>query len=183
MTQTVTVVHDVLAALLAYPTEGFAARVAAAPGELRPACARAAERLAPFVDYVQQHAPSDLEELYTRTFDINPACSLEVGWHLYGERYDRGEFLVRMRNYLRALGLPESVELPDHLTHVLPVLGRLTREDAEAFALHFVLPALDKMCAAWGEEPNPYRGVLEAIRDAVRALHAASGEIPNRNGN
>jgi len=34
------------------------------------------------------------------TFDINPACALEVGWHLFGEDYMRGQFLVRMREEL-----------------------------------------------------------------------------------
>lgn len=169
--QTTTVLHDVLASLLCYPTEGFHAVAAAAPGEVRPGCAAAADRLAPFAGHVAKQSMAELEELYTRTFDINPSCSLELGWHLYGERYDRGDFLVRMRTYLRALDLAETVELPDHLTQVLPVLGRMPREAAEAFAQQSCLPALDKMIEAFGEEPNPYRDVLEAIRITVRSLH------------
>ena len=50
----------------------------------------------------------ELQELFTRTFDLNPACTLEIGWQLYGEDYRRGEFLVQMRQGLREKGLPES---------------------------------------------------------------------------
>lgn len=173
MMQTATVLHDVLAGLLSYPAAGFHAQVAAAPAEIRPVCAPAADRLAAFAAFVERQPVSELEELFTRTFDINPACSLEVGWHLFGERYERGDFLVRMRTHMRALDLPESSELPDHLGHVLPVLGRLPREEAEAFAAQSCLPALDKMCEAFGPEPHPYLDLLEAIRTAVRILHTA----------
>src|SRR6266568_3182701 len=56
------------------------------------------------------------QELYVQTFEFNPACTLELGWHLFGENYERGEFLVRMREQLRRHGIAESNELPDHLT-------------------------------------------------------------------
>ena len=67
--------------------------------------------------------PAGLEELYTRTFDINPVCSLETGWHLFGEDYNRGAFLVRMRGLLRQHGIEEGAELTDHLESALRVLS------------------------------------------------------------
>ena len=69
--------------------------------------------------------PEGLEELYTHTFDLSPVCSLEVGWHLFGENYSRGEFLVEMRQELRRAGIEESGELPDHLSHVLGAVARI----------------------------------------------------------
>ena len=74
------------------------------------------------------------QELYVQTFEFNPACTLELGWHLFGENYERGEFLVRMRDLLRRHGIAESTELPDHLTHVLALVGRLDHEEAAELA-------------------------------------------------
>ncbi len=107
-----------------------------------------------------------MQELYIQTFEFNPACTLEIGWHLFGENYERGEFLVRMRDELRRHGIVETTELPDHLTHVLQLIGRMEREEACRLAGEIVLPALDKMQMT---EDNPYRPVFEDIRKKLRA--------------
>jgi len=86
-----------------------------------------------------------MQELYVQTFEFNPACTLEIGWHIFGENYERGEFLVRMREQLRRHGIAESPELPDHLCHILPLLDRLDAEEAADLVGQFVLPALAKI--------------------------------------
>jgi len=114
-------------------------------------------------------AGSELEELYARTFDINPVCCLEIGWQLYGEDYQRGAFLVEMRARMREHGLAESAELPDHLSHALRLLGRLEPAEGARFARHFVLPAVERMLKGFGDRANPYRGVLETLAAELRA--------------
>jgi nitrate reductase assembly molybdenum cofactor insertion protein NarJ len=86
-----------------------------------------------------------MQELYVQTFEFNPACTLEIGWHIFGENYERGEFLVRMREQLRSHGIVESCELPDHLCHILQLLDRLDVEEATELVGQFVLPALTKI--------------------------------------
>lgn len=107
--------------------------------------------------------PADLEELYTRTFDINPITSLEIGWHLYGEAYERGAFLVTMRELLREHGIPESTELPDHLVHVLQLLGRMDDAERDAFTSMFLFPALKRMLEGFEKQSTPYEHVLRAL--------------------
>jgi nitrate reductase molybdenum cofactor assembly chaperone len=85
------------------------------------------------------------QEAFIQAFDMNPNATLEIGWHLFGEQYERGEFLVDLRGRLRAAEIPETGELPDHLLHVLPLLERLEPEDARRFAEKFLLPALEKI--------------------------------------
>ena len=104
-----------------------------------------------------------LQELYTRTFDLNPVCTLEIGWQLYGEDYHRGEFLVKMRQQLREHGLPESSELPDHMTHALALLARLESEEAAEFGSRYLLPAIDKMLSGWRDNRNAYAALLESL--------------------
>jgi len=116
----------------------------------------------------QLRYPEDpaMQELYVRTFEFNPACTLEIGWHLFGENYERGEFLVRMRQELRRHGIAESTELPDHLAHLLPLVARMEREEAARLAGEYLLPALGKIQLA---QDNPYRPVIEDIRQKLEA--------------
>lgn len=123
--------------------------------------------LAPFPGFETNR----LEELYTRTFDINPVCSLEIGWHLYGEDYNRGAFLVRMRALLRELGIEEGAELPDHLETALRALATMPPEEADSLARRFVLPAVQKMRAGFPAEGNPYAAVLAEVERFLTERH------------
>jgi nitrate reductase assembly molybdenum cofactor insertion protein NarJ len=77
--------------------------------------------------------------------------------------------LVKMRQQLRAHGIRETTELPDHLTNALRLLPRMEREAGAYFAEAIVLPALEKMLQAIRGKENPYEHVLEAARLAIRA--------------
>ncbi|MBI3194547.1 MAG: molecular chaperone TorD family protein [Ignavibacteriae bacterium] len=124
-----------------------------------------------FYNAISNCSLSELEELYTRTFDINPIANLEIGWHLYGEQYERGEFLVMMRSLLREHAVEESSELPDHLTHVLLALGRMKKEEADAFAVKYVSPSIEKIVEAFGETENAYVHLLHAIKNFLEQQH------------
>lgn len=169
---------DALASLLEYPREGYVQRVRDVAAQVRPEHARAAALLEAFASRIAPLSSQDLEELFTRTFDINPTCCLEVGWHIHGDNYDRGDFLVRMRQHLRNHKLEETSELPDHMVHVLPVLARLEGEQAAELKNRYVLPALAKMLDGLAAPragrdssapDNPYEYVLQAIRTVLTA--------------
>lgn len=120
---------------------------------------------------------NELEEIYTRTFDLNPVCSLDIGWHLYAENYERGTFLVEMRNALKEHGLKETSDLPDHLPMVFRLLGRMEPDRATSLAEKSVLPALRKMVQGFSDSRNPYAsliGILEPVLSTT--LHLESGE-------
>lgn len=127
--------------------------------------------LSGFVSATEALSSTDMEELYTRTFDINPIASLEIGWHLYGEAYERGAFLVTMRELLRQHGVPESAELPDHLVHVLQLLGRMDDAERDAFSSMFLFPALKKMLEGFEKQSTPYEHVLRALLLFLKQRH------------
>ncbi len=160
---------DALSALLNYPDANYFARVLSC-GEALADDPGSETLLAAFAAAIRPLPLESLQELFIQTFDLSPVCTLEVGWHLYGENYERGAFLVRMREQLREHGLAESDELPDHLTHVLAVLGRMDCESGCEFAGRFVLPAMAKMMDGFKEKQNPFENVMKAIWRNVHAL-------------
>jgi nitrate reductase delta subunit len=152
-----------LALLFRYPTGDFALSLAEALEGIEGETGEAKAALTAFAGGVAGLGTEQLQELYTRTFDLNPVCTLEIGWQLYGEDYHRGEFLVKMRQQLREHGLPESSELPDHMTHALALLARLESEEAAEFGSRYLLPAIDKMLSGWRENRNAYAALLESL--------------------
>jgi len=139
------------------------------------------DKLVQFAEHVRHSIHSDIEELFTRTFDLNPACCLEVGWHLFGEDYRRGEFLVQMRESLAEEGIIENGELPDHLSHGLHLLTRLEPEDAREFTKSYLLPAIAKILQAFdADETNPYQGIIEVLQMVLkRNYDIRDAEVPH----
>ena len=117
-------------------------------------------------------------DLTKGTFDSNAERALEVGWHLHGENYARGAFMVRMRQLLAQHGVEERTELPDHVSHVLPVLARADDELRVALARGVLLPALEKIAAGFGDGDNPYLGVVTGLKKYIESTCDA-GESRN----
>lgn len=105
-----------------------------------------------------------MQELYTTTFDLNPVATLEVGWHLWGEQYERGRFLAELREVQERHGIDCGCELPDHLTVLLPTIAatgdpRLRETCSKAIA---------KILVPLEEQGNPYRHLLRAAKEIVQ---------------
>ncbi len=128
----------------------------------------AARHMAEFGAFIEQHELWEVEEAFTDTFDVNPSCALEVGWHLFGEEYARGMFLVRMRQELRKYNLPESIELTDHMTHVLAVIGAMPEDEATRFVTACVLPAVVKLHTSVEKSNSPYRHVIACLAEILQ---------------
>lgn len=167
---------DCVAGLLRYPDGRYKSLLSEAITELRemrtPDTGDAVRELEQFVTAVTPLNTSELEEMYTRTFDINPECCLEIGWHLFGESYDRGALLVRVRELLARHAIPESTELPDHLTHVLMLVARMEKDDADTFTAKSILPAVGKMLASFEGKDNAFVHVLNAVNIILNAHHS-----------
>lgn len=145
---------ELLAQLFEYPDQSYLAR-----------CRDAG--LDEFAARIALLTTAEVQEQFIATFDWNPATALEIGWHLYGEQYARGEFLAEVREKLRRLGIPESVELPDHLTHILRLVGRMERTEAEEFTREYVAPAVAKLISALDPKDTPFSLLMQAIRDEL----------------
>jgi len=165
-----TQVHDALARLLEYPRESWFDRVEEAAHVVAAGCPRAWEPLSRFIGFARVTPQGELEELFTRTFDNTDQRALEVGWHVFGENYTRGTFMAAVRRDLREAGVAENGELPDHLSHLLPLLARLPESKAAELAVDTVAPAVRKVQLALAGQENPWTPVLDAVLE-VLVLH------------
>ncbi len=170
--------YDALAKLLSYPgpehRETLSSLGAALAGD--PADVRAARLVLAFDRETSGRSLEELEELYTRTFDLNPDASLETGWQLFGETYERGAYLVKMRALLRSCGIEESGELPDHLSYLLMAVGRLSDEEAGSVSASYLRKSVGKMIAAFADDTNPYLKLLQAAAIVIEGTTPAKRE-------
>lgn len=157
-----------VATLFDYPDEDYPDRVAA--------CARhvGSEDMRRFAAEICALPLSRQQELFVQTFDLDPKATLEIGWHIFGEQYERGDFLVEMRDRLRETGIVENGELPDHLLHVLPLLARMPAAEAGSLAASRIAPALAKIESAIPAD-NPFSTLVRAARSLVAGVQVPAG--------
>ncbi|MBT3478307.1 MAG: hypothetical protein HOA15_03635 [Candidatus Marinimicrobia bacterium] len=113
-----------------------------------------------YLDFIADTSLSDLQEKFTQTFDMSPTTSLDLGWHLYGEAYERGAFMLKIRELLRMQGIEETSELPDHLTHVLAAMDGLDEKNCGKFVQKYVQPALEKIMDGFKDSDNPFQHAI-----------------------
>lgn len=169
--------YESLAVLLSYPTEESGASLERLLADLDACLPEAAAPARAWGRYFAANPLWTLQEQYTHTFDLNPACPLDVGYYLFGEDYQRGVFLAHLRECLETVGLDGLSELPDHLPVVLRWLARTPdtelHRDMVAECLQPVLRKMDQAIApasetSQGEEQknagdNPYRYLLRVV--------------------
>ena len=153
--------YNKLADLLEYPDADWHAKIANCDGD---------GSLEEFGSRIIALSLDDLQELYTRTFDLNPVCALEVGYHLFGENYKRGEFLAHLRETETPFALGQENQLPDYLPVLLRLLTKLQDEELRSSLINdCLIPGLDKILTFLKETDNPYRYLLEAVRATLRS--------------
>jgi nitrate reductase delta subunit len=168
------VIYSLWAPLFAYPDSNYQQALACCAGAIR------SDALAQFVQAASGLSVEELQEQYTQTFDWNPDTTLDIGWHLFGENYDRGDLLVKLRDALRRYGVAENGELPDHLSHVLRLLDAMPDAERKSFATEFVAPALEKIRAGVAKSESIFLPLVLALGEQVATIVAqpeSSGAI------
>jgi len=156
--------------LLDYPTPEIANQTRECAALLALKAPEAAGNLYQFLDIIDSTpmALGRLEEIYTATFDVSPACFIFAGYMLFGESFARGKFLVRLQERYRERGFSTGNELADHMAVIFRFLAILDpdTEQAQHLIEKCLVPVLQKMSANFkpdAERLNPYSLVLRAM--------------------
>jgi len=151
--------------LLSYPdgaTRPTAVACAALLYEIRP---QAAEPLTGFVNFLDAHEAARVEEIFTATFDLQPACHPYVGYQLCGESQQRTMFLIKLQQLYKEYGFTAGTELPDHLSTMLRFIGTVAdRNCRQELISDGLLPALEKLLQGLDTGEHPYVELLRALQ-------------------
>jgi len=148
--------YEHLARLFDYPSWDYPSWVQGAYDVLAGRYVVAAAEIAAFAQALptenegplSPEALDEVQELFTRTFDVQAITTLGVGYVMFGDDYKRGEVLVNLSRELRQAGVDPGDELPDHLPNVLRLMARWEDRDLAAeFAAEILRPALERMIA------------------------------------
>jgi nitrate reductase delta subunit len=159
---------NALAATLEYPGDDWRDAVA----RCEPLCLGAGEAIAgPFAAFTaatRSSALDELQELYVRTFELAPAATLEVGYHVFGETYKRGEFLAHLSAEEEGLALGAERQLPDYLPVLLRLLEHLGDDDLRRDLVGAcMLPAIAAVATSLESSESPYRHLVSCVGAAL----------------
>jgi nitrate reductase assembly molybdenum cofactor insertion protein NarJ len=166
--------YDQFAALLDYPDVDYPAHVQAARRAVAQSCPEAAARLDAFAAGLPDSV-TEIQEIFTRSFDVQAITTLSVGYLLFGDDYKRGELLAHLNREHRDAGVDCGRELSDHLPNVLRLMARWPdRAMVTELVQEVVRPAVERMVAEFGPERMAQRDRLYAKH--FKTLIAASAE-------
>jgi len=134
------------APLFAYPDADFGKVVRDVQTYLDETAPEAAEELREFTAFAEQASLDELEELYTRSFDVQAVTTLDLGYVLFGDDYKRGELLANLNREHREAGVDCGTELGDHLPNMLELLDAMNDPELrDELVQMIVAPALRRI--------------------------------------
>jgi nitrate reductase molybdenum cofactor assembly chaperone NarJ/NarW len=121
---------------------------------------------------------SQVQEIYTSSFDMHPDCTPNLGCHLFGEDVRRNIFMARLKERMDHAQVPTGAELPDHLSLILRLLD-LTHNEDESHALveDCLVPGVTRILSAL-EQMNgacPYIPAFQALLVKLKNTTTAAG--------
>lgn len=174
--------EDVLTAIadsLEYPHEGSRAAahyVAVEVATRYPDVGRAFAALATWLEGVPFE---ESEEVYSALFDLRPSCTLHVGFHVYGEAYQRGVLLAGLVRETSDAGIELGSELADFLPTVLRLLARLGKTaGSKLLTERIVAPGLATMKRELSSITTPWAIAVASLTELfpLQAEHVAKEE-------
>lgn len=155
-----------LAFLLDYPDTSWSAELPEVNGLVNAvADERRRQLLGEFLAYAEKTPPLELQEAYTSAFDLDPATSLHLTYHLMGDSEDRGKALAGLLRVYHREGFDAVIgELPDYLPMILEFLA-LCPEPEEADLLRSCLGTVAILAERLEKKHHPYAVLMELTAD------------------
>jgi nitrate reductase molybdenum cofactor assembly chaperone NarJ/NarW len=156
--------YEFFAELLDYPGPTTEENTRKCIALVAPASAEAAEKVRQFEAGCVARSLTQIQELYTKSFDLRPDCTLNTSYHLFGDDWRRSIFLAELKGIYNSCSFETGNELPDYLCLILRFLGTKERSGQTGELVEeCVIPAVRHILLLIGQEENPYKEVLEAL--------------------
>src|SRR3989304_9951584 len=134
--------------LFRYPSDNFVEEVQHCQSFLDSVYPEAGKELKIFTNYILKMNQDDREELFTKTFDVQPICYLDLGYVLFGEDYKRGAFLLHMQEEQLKANNNCGTDLSDNISNMLMLYTKTNNQALlDELAVKILIPGLEKMIA------------------------------------
>ncbi|MEP2670223.1 MAG: hypothetical protein ABJH04_14570 [Cyclobacteriaceae bacterium] len=138
--------YRLMAGLLDYPEHEFLESVNEVQTFLDSSYPDVGGNFRPFCELVKNISIDNIQELYTRTFEVQAITTLDLGYLLFGDDYKRAELLVNLNREHNTIGNDCGHELADHLPNVIRLIALLEDDELRLELLRkLIVPGLRKM--------------------------------------
>jgi nitrate reductase delta subunit len=120
--------------------------------------------LGALAEWLEARDIGEAEERYTTLFDLQPVATLNLGYHIFGDTYERGALLAGLVREHNRHGVNFDHDLPDAMPALLRLLGRMEDDEDRRLLVHaVVLPALAKVNQAIEKSTDPWSALVRSI--------------------
>jgi len=121
--------YHTVADLFDYPDLEYPQRVRKVIDLLDGSYPAAVAELERFLELLPAQELRTMQELFTRSFDVQAATTLDIGYVMFGDDYKRGELLANLNREHLAVENDCGRELSDHLPNLLRLLSKIKDKD------------------------------------------------------
>lgn len=139
--------------LFYFPRESFKEKVKVIQEFLDEAYPNAGRELRPFTEFTELSSQNEIEELYTRSFEVQAITAMDLGYILFGDDYKRAKLLVSLNREIIDANIETHNELADHLPNVLKLLPTLKDKSVlNDLILDVIYPSLENILEDFSPE-------------------------------
>jgi nitrate reductase molybdenum cofactor assembly chaperone len=153
---------------LEYPNEGHRSSTEALRDGLAESTPEASKALSDYLNAIDGWTLAQLEEHYTRTFDITPSCPPYLSVHLFGvEANERTALMTGLAATYKEIGFSVGSELPDHLACLLEAAPHFEASEWSTMVEYVLGRGLPVMQGLLDMHKNPYSHLVRAVAHTV----------------
>jgi nitrate reductase delta subunit len=169
MTEDERTLCKLLAFLLEYPDTSWSADLAGLNEVVESvADVKYRKMLQEFLSFAGDTPAMELQESYTTAFDLDPATSLHLTYHLMGDSEDRGKALAGLLWIYHREGYDAPIgELPDYLPMILEFIS-LCPDPGDAVLLWSCLGTVAVLAERLENKKHPYAGLMELAAEIIQ---------------
>lgn len=138
--------YQILSELFQYPRESYKENIATVESVLQDNYPETIPDFREFTSYINSASQAEMEELFSRTFDVQAITTLDIGYVLFGDDYKRGELLVNLNREHSEAENDCGNELADNLSNLLRLIPKMKNvELRKELIQQLIMPALEKI--------------------------------------
>lgn len=157
-----------LSVLLQYPDHDMLSQMKAIETEIDDMPSQEMKKsMVGFLLYLKGQSPIRLQEGYTAAFDMNPATTMNLTYHIYGDNEKRADMLAHLQqSYQDASYERTTGELPDYLPMMLEFLS-VCPDTGNTRLIWECLRGLEDFVDRLQQTAPPYAALLQPLVSVV----------------